>query len=200
LVLMAGLIFLDALFPYLDPEPDLSGDPVWSVAVPDPTTADLSSPEAYLAYHRRTRPDIARLWCEAIESDLLDKIAVQEDGSVESLHDDQLMNRIAEEIWPIRDPRYEMVATPMPAIVPDGDYHHGAPLDADDDLRRAADSHWRQVVRPWIRQRTATFRQSAPSAQIVEPDAPNHLSFIAKEDATAAAVKAFADTKTRDQA
>ena len=197
---VAGLILFDAVFPHLDPEPDLSGDPVWSVAVPDPTAADLASPRDFLAYHKRTRPDIARLWCEAVEADLLDKIAVQEDGRVKNLHDNDLMNRIAEEIWPVRDPQYEKVTAPMLAIVPDGNYHHGAPLDADEELRQAADVYWRRVVRPWIRQRTATFRRAAPLARIVEFDAPNHLIFIAREAETAAAVKSFTRTIIGDRA
>ena len=197
---VTGLIFLDALFPHLDPEPDLSGDPIWSVAPPDPTASDLASPEAFLAYHKRTRPDIARLWGEAIEADLLDKIAIQEDGRVESLHDDELMNRIALDIWPTRDPRYENVRAPMLAIVPGGDYHHGAPPDADEKLRQAADHFWREVVRPWIHQRTATFRRAAPSARIVEFDAPNHLIFIARESQTAAAIKSFTRATVHDQA
>lgn len=188
---VSGLIFLDALFPNLDPEPDLSGDPVWSIAPPDPTDDDLTSPEAFLAYHRRTRPDVARVWCEAVEADLLDKIAVQEDGRVQSLHDDELMNRIAAEIWPARDPQYEKVGIPMLAIVPGGDFHHGVPHDADDEQRRAADRYWREVVRPWIRQRTDTFRRAVPSARIVEFDAPNHLIFIAREAETAATIKSF---------
>jgi pimeloyl-ACP methyl ester carboxylesterase len=188
---VAGLIFLDALFPYLDPEPDLSGDPVWSISAPDLTAEDLASPEAYLDYHKRTRPDLARLWCDAIEADLLDKIAIRESGRVESLHDDELMDRIAVEIWPNRDPQYEKVKAPMLAIVPDGDYHHGLPPDTTGELRRTADRYWQDRVRPWIRQRTATFRISAPSARIVELDAPNHLIFIAKEDDTVVAIREF---------
>jgi pimeloyl-ACP methyl ester carboxylesterase len=172
---VAGLIFLDALFPHLDPEPNLGEDPVWSIPAPDLMAADLVSPEAYLAYHRRNRPDIARIWCEAIEADLLNKVAIQEDGGVQSLHDDELMARIAGEIWPVRDPQYEEVHVPMLAIVPDGDYHHGLAPDANDQQRQAADRYWQGTILPWIRQRTATFRESAPAAVVVELDAPNHL-------------------------
>jgi pimeloyl-ACP methyl ester carboxylesterase len=195
---VAGLIFLDALFPYLDTEPDFSDDPVWSLSIPEPTAADLMSSDAYLAYHRKNRPDLARIWCEAIEADLLDKIAVLDDGRVVSLHDDALMNRMAGEIWPDRDPQYENVRAPMLAIVPDGDYHHGLPLNASDQQRLVADGYWQARVRPWIRQRTAAFRLCAPSAQVIELDAPNHLIFIAEEDAVATAVKQFVETIAAD--
>jgi pimeloyl-ACP methyl ester carboxylesterase len=194
---VAGLVFLDALFPHLDPEPDFSDDPVWSIPPPEPTTADLASPQDYLAYHKRSRPDIARLWCPAIEADLLDKIAIQADGSVTILHDDALMNCIAGEIWPVRDPQYENVRAPMLAIVPDGDYHHGLPPNANQLQREAADRYWLEKIRPWIRHRTTLFRQCAPAAQIIELDAPNHLIFFAEEDQVAAAMKRFANTTLR---
>jgi pimeloyl-ACP methyl ester carboxylesterase len=62
-----ALVFLDAVFPRLEPEPVLSGDPVWSVVPPGgPKADDLVSREAYLAYYQRARPAWARIWCEAI--------------------------------------------------------------------------------------------------------------------------------------
>lgn len=38
-----GIVYLDALFPKLDPDPDLSDDPVWSVHPTGPTDDDLAS-------------------------------------------------------------------------------------------------------------------------------------------------------------
>jgi hypothetical protein len=87
----------------------------------------------------------------------------------------------------------------MLAIVPDGAYHHGLPLNASDQQRLVADGYWQARVRPWIRQRTAAFRLCAPSAQIIELDAPNHLIFIAEEDAVVTAVKQFVETIAADR-
>jgi pimeloyl-ACP methyl ester carboxylesterase len=187
-----AIVYLDALFPKLDPEPDLSGDPIWSV-VPTggPTADDLASREAYLAYYKRARPAWARIWCAAIEADLMDKVTVKDDGRLEYHHDDALMNRIYGAAWLSRNPEYDRIEAPMLAIVPDGSYHQGVPLDATDELRRAADQYWQETLLPWIRRRTEAFRQAAPTARVVELDSPYHHIFIAQEDETVRAIIDF---------
>ena len=187
-----AIVFLDALFPMLDPEPDLSGDPIWSV-VPtgEPTADDLASRQAYLTYYKRTRPDWARIWCEAIEADLMDKVRIMDDGRLENHHDDELMNSIYSSVWSSRNPEYEKVEAPMLAIVPDGDFHQGVPLDANDELKRAANMFWEGKLLPWIRQRTEAFRQAAPTAHVVEIVSPYHHIFIAEEEQTVKAINDF---------
>jgi pimeloyl-ACP methyl ester carboxylesterase len=187
-----GIIFLDALFPPLDPEPDLSSDPVWAVPPnAGPMEADLRSKEAYVAFIKYDWPSLAAIWNTAVEANFMEKAAVQEDGTLRYTHDDALMNAIIENVWLTRDPEYRQVAAPMLAVVPDGDFHQAVPTDADDDLRRAADAFWLETLRPWLRQRTAVFRQTSPSAQIVELDSPFHHIFIAEEEAVAAAIIDF---------
>ncbi len=187
-----AIVYLDALFPRLDPEPDLSGDPIWSVIPTEgPTAADLVSREAYLAYYKRARPAWARIWCEAMEADLMDKVTSKDDGRLEFHHDDELMNRIYREVWPFWNPDYPRVEAPMPAIVPDGDYHQAVPLDATEEFKLAANRYWDKKLLPWIRQRTAAFRQAAPAACIVELDSPYHHIFLAEEDRTLQAINDF---------
>ena len=60
----------------LEPAPDAAKDPVWTVLERTPSDADLASPEAYLAYHKRSRPDLASIWCEAIEADKLEDMTI----------------------------------------------------------------------------------------------------------------------------
>jgi pimeloyl-ACP methyl ester carboxylesterase len=189
-----AIVYLDALFPKLDPEPDLSGDPIWSV-IPTggPTADDLVSRQAYLAYYKRARPAWARIWCEAIEADLMDKVTIKDDDSLEFHHDDELMNRIYQAAWSSRNPEYDKVEAPMLAIVPDGNFHQGVPLDATDELRRAADRYWEEKLLPWIRQRTEAFRQAVPTARVVELNSPYHHIFIAREDETVKAINDFLD-------
>jgi hypothetical protein len=79
----------------------------------------------------------------------------------------------------------------MLAIVPDGGFHQGVPLDAADELRRAADQYWQEKLLPWIRQRTEIFRQAAPTVRVVELDSPYHHIFIAQEDETVRAIDDF---------
>jgi pimeloyl-ACP methyl ester carboxylesterase len=191
-----AVVYLDALFPKLDPEPDLSEDPVWSV-VPtgDPAPSDLASRGAYMAYYQRVRPAWARIWCKAIKADIMDRVTVNADGSLNYCHDDELMNHIYRTVWPYRNPEYGQVAAPALAIVPNGDYHPGVPLDAAYDLRQAADEYWRDVLLPWIRQRTETFRHAVPMARIVELDTPHHHLFIAREQDTVEAIEDFLDSQ-----
>lgn len=187
-----AIVFLDALFPSLDPEPDLSGDPIWSVIpMNGPTAADLVSREAYFAYYRRARPAWGRIWCEAIENDLMSKVTLRDDGSLEFHHDDELMKRIYSAAWPSRNPEYGKIEVPMLAIVPDGSFHQGVPLDATEDLRQAADQYWEERILPWIRQRTATFLQAAPTASVVKLDSPYHHIFLAEEEETARVINDF---------
>ena len=192
---VAAIVYLDALFPVLDPEPDLSGDPIWSV-VPrgGPTADDLVSRDAYLSYFKRARPAWAQIWCEAIEADLMDKATIQDNGHLEYHHNDGLMNNIYAQTWATRNPEYEGVKAPMLAIVPDGDFHPSVPQDAPDELRQAADQYWRHRLLPWIRQRTETFRRAVPSARVVELDSPHHHIFLAREEET---VKAILDFSAR---
>ncbi len=186
-----ALVYLDALFPKSVPDPDLAGDPVWAVLPAGPTADDLASREAYLAYYKRARPAWARLWCEAIEADVMDKVTIQDDGRLEFHHNDGLMNRIYQAAWFSRDFDYDKIEIPMLAIVPDGNPHPHVPLDATDELRQAADKYWEEKYLPWIRQRTAAFRQAAPKARVVELDSPHHHIFIAKEDETAQTISDF---------
>lgn len=192
---VGAIVYLDALFPRLDPEPDLSGDPVWSVLRTGPTAEDLASWEAYLAYCGRARPDWARIWCKAIEANLMDRVTIREDGRLGSHHDDELMKRVYQAAWPSRDPEYGKVEAPMLAIVPDGNFHPSVPLDATDELRKSADQYWREKLRPWIRRRTEVFRQAAQTARVIELDSPFHHIFIAKEDETVKAINDFLDVR-----
>jgi pimeloyl-ACP methyl ester carboxylesterase len=188
---VSAIVYLDALFPKLNPEHDLSGDPVWAVLPSRLSDQDLASRETYLAYHRRAWPAWSALWCEAIEADLLDKVIIRDDGQVENHHDDELMNSIYGAVLSTRNPEYGKVEAPMLAIVPDGSYHQSVPIDAADELRKAADEFWVRKTLPWIRQRTETFRQAVPAAQVITIDSPYHHIFLAEEDKVMKAITHF---------
>jgi pimeloyl-ACP methyl ester carboxylesterase len=187
-----ALIYLDALFPRLEREPDLSGDPVWSlIPTGGPTARDLVSRNAYLAFCRRARPAWDHIWSPAIEAELMNRVTIREDGRLMDHHDNELINSIYVGNWPNRDPDYGRVEAPMLAIVPDGGFHQAVPHVASEALRRGADRFWRARLLPWLRARTEAFRQAAPDARVVELESPYHHIFIAEEDATVAAIEDF---------
>jgi pimeloyl-ACP methyl ester carboxylesterase len=184
----AAIVYLDALFPKLDPEPDLSGDPIWSVLPTGaPTAKDLHSRESYLRYYRRRRPDWARIWHPAIEADLMDRVTISNDGHILFRHDDNLMNQILKTILPPY-PDYALINVPQLAVVPAGRFHASVPLDATVELRQEADQFWQEKILPWVQQRTAVFRRTAPDAKVVELDSPYHHIFIAEEKETSRAI------------
>jgi hypothetical protein len=118
---------------------------------------------------------------EAIESDVMEYIAVKDDGFVEDMRDNDLLNSIYLDIWS-QLPDYSEVDSPMLAIVPDGDFNPSTPLDASEELRMAADQFWMDTMLPWIRARTAAYQQEAPHARIINLDSPNHHIFIDRVD------------------
>lgn len=72
-----GLIYLDTTFDYTTAPPDEPDNPL--LAEPDPADADLASVAAAIAFFKRTN----RNWSAPLEADLLDKLDVQPDGSVQ---------------------------------------------------------------------------------------------------------------------
>lgn len=191
---VAAVVYLDALFPKLAHEPDFSDDPVWSaILAGGPQADDLVSREAYLVYYRRARPAWDKMWCEAIEADLMDKVSVRDDGRLDFHHDDGLMNCIYRTVWLSRNPEYGQVKAPMLAIVPDGQHHQAVPPDAEEELRSAADRYWIERRLPWIRQRTEVFCAAAPTASVVELDTPYHHVYIGVEEETVAAIHRFVE-------
>jgi pimeloyl-ACP methyl ester carboxylesterase len=187
-----AVVYLDAVFPRSVPVPDQTDDPIWTEIPTDVTPTDLTSLEAYLNYYRRYRPDLARIWNEAIQADVAEFLSIGPNSNVIDDRDNELLNGMYGVVWS-RLPDYDLGEVPALAVVPDGDYHPGRPLEASNELRRAADQYWLDRVRPWIRQRTEAFRAEAPAAQIVELDSPNHHIFIDKEDETVKAIDIFLD-------
>jgi pimeloyl-ACP methyl ester carboxylesterase len=185
-----AIVYLDAIYPKLDPEPDLSGDPLDALPQSDPTEADFASVEAYLAYWKRGRPDWAGIWGEAIEQDLLENVRIQADGRVEELTDFGLFGQIWKTIEP-QTPDYGAIQCPMLAIMPAGHHHPSVPLDASDELRKEADRYWKEKCLPSVRERIKAFRQVAPGCRVLELDSSNHRIFMSKEKETVQAIFDF---------
>ena len=175
------LVYLDAHFPRSAPIGDFSEDPSWTAIPTKPKPEDFNSLSAYIDYYKRFRPDLARIWGESVEADVMEYLAIMNDGSVVDKRPNDLFNRIYLDVWS-QLPDYSVVDSPMLAFVPDGDYNPGVPLDATNELQTAADHYWLDTIRPWIRARTAAFRHEAPNAKIVELDSPNHHIFIDRID------------------
>ena len=185
-----AIVCIDAIYRKMASEPDFSDDPTNALPFIKPTLDDFASLDAYFAYKKKARPDWARIWCKAIEDDLLEYVKISTDGRIEETIHDEFFGRIWKEITP-HYPDYSMVKCPILAITPVGDYHPNVPLDASDDIQMAANKFWQERVVPFIQEEIKTFRQSTPAVRTVELDSPNHRVFLAKEDETVQAISDF---------
>lgn len=188
-----AIIFMDAIYPKLDSMPDFSDDPTNTLPSIEATSDDFSSLDRYFAYKRKARSDWARIWCQAIEEDLLEGVKISDNGHVEETQDVKFFSRIWNELQSSY-PEYEKVKCPMLAITPVGRYHPHVPLDGSDEIQKAADSYWQERVLPFMQETIRSFRQSTPSVHIIELDTPNHRVFLAKEDETVHAIFDFLST------
>ena len=95
-----------------------------------PAAADLVSRQAYLAYYRRARPDLAGIWCEAIEANLLADMTIEDDRPALDRHGAEVTGHMFRSLGQHRDPDYGKVTAPMLALVPGGRPHPFTPPDA----------------------------------------------------------------------
>ncbi len=187
-----ALIYLDALDVTLEPAPKPADNPALAALATTPLEEDLESPAAYLAYHRR-RPDLASVWCEAIEADKLEDMTI--DG-VRDPHAARARQRVVgpklfEGLGPHRTPDYAAVQAPMLAVVPMGRSNPFLAEAASEQLREAANRYWVDRFLPRVQRRTQRFRDAVPGARVVELDTSNHSVFIAREDETVRAIFEF---------
>jgi pimeloyl-ACP methyl ester carboxylesterase len=182
-----AVIYLDAVNVLLEPAPDLSADPVMSTLEKEPSAADVVSVDAYLGFIKRSRPDLASIWCEAVEADRRDYIAgLSRHGAGAAI-----VAKMEAGLGAQHDPAYGDVAAPALALVLGGTTHPFLPSDAPERLRRGGNAYYVEHWVPRIQRRTDLFRQAAPHAQIIKLDTSNHTIFVAKEDETVAAMRDF---------
>jgi pimeloyl-ACP methyl ester carboxylesterase len=175
-----AVVYLDAVHVLLEPELDATADPVLNALQAQPTSEDMASIEAYLAFIKRSRPDLAGIWCEAVEADRVEyvKSLVRYGPATE------IVKKMHEGLGSHRYPAYGDVNAPALALVLGGHEHPFLPPDASEELRQAGNTYYEQSFVPRIRQRTQLFRDAVPDARVIELNTSNHTLFIAEEDAT----------------
>ncbi len=175
----------------LEPAPEPNADPVLSSLDMAPEPDDLESSRAYLDFLRRTRADLASIWCDAIEADRLEDLTMEGGHVIMDGHGAKVTAEMFAGLDEHRNPAYGRVAVPQLALVLAGREHPFLPSDATDELRMRANEYYVTRFRPWLERRTNLFRSAAPNARVVEMDTSNHTLFIAKEDETVAAIFEF---------
>lgn len=184
-------VYLDALHVFLEPTPDPANDPAIAALDMVPRPDDLTSVETYLAFLKRSRPDIAAVWCEAVEADRLEDLTIEDGRPVIDGHGGVIGGKMRAGLGEHADPAYGDVAAPALALVLSGRTNPFLPPDAPEELVHAANAYYVEKVRPWLQRRTDLFREAVPDARVVELDTSNHTLFVAKEYETVNAMLDF---------
>jgi pimeloyl-ACP methyl ester carboxylesterase len=184
------IVYLDAAYDrqahaaFFGREPDTGTPPM--------TAADHASPEAYLAYQRRARADLAQAWGPPVERDYLASLERQGDGSVRWRHP---FARYFEmfRASAAAAPEYAGVQAPSLAVYAQrlrtsSTQQLGA--DAPPARRDSVAAFEREVIGPWVDASIAQFRAAGRERCVVQMDAIHHL-FLQRERETAALVRDF---------
>jgi pimeloyl-ACP methyl ester carboxylesterase len=189
---LAAAIYLDGVHVLLEPRPDPAQDPALAVLETQPRPADVLSEDAYIAFIKRARPDLAGIWCDAIEADQREYTrSLVRYGPARAI-----AAKMDEGLGPHRMPDYAAVRVPQLAFVLGGTTHPFLAGNASAELRRAANTYYIEHFRPWLQRRTDLFRQSVPGATVIELDTSNHTIFIARERETITAISDFVGSES----
>lgn len=188
---VAAIVYMDALHVLLEPTPDSTNDTALNALERTPNPNDLISSDVYMEYVKRSRPDLASIWCHAIEANRLEDLIMDGDRVVIDGHAAKISAQVFGSLGTHRDPAYGEVAAPALAIVLGGTTNPYLVPGASAELVRSANTYYVEEFRPWLERRLDLFREAAPGARIVELDTSNHMLFVAKEDETVEAISAF---------
>ena len=188
---VTAAVYLDALHVFLEPTPDPTNDPAIAALDMIPKRADLVSIETYLTFLKRSRPDIAAVWCEAVEADRLTDLTIVDGRPVIDGHGGVVGEKMRAGLGQHANPAYGDVAAPALALVLGGRNNPFLPPNAPAELERTANAYYVETFLPWVQRRTGLFREAVPDARVIELDTSNHTIFVAKEDETVEAILDF---------
>jgi pimeloyl-ACP methyl ester carboxylesterase len=165
------LVYLDAAYDRSTQGPVFEQDPMEQ---PAPTPADRASAEAYLAYTRRTRLDLARYWTAPVVADITENLAAQADGTVRWRTPGSVFGAIIGGVSTAA-PEYDRVRAPALAIYAVENEDYLLPVDATPERRAAHARYQAEVLEVWRRQSIEQFRSGVRNGRVVEMDAGHHL-------------------------
>jgi pimeloyl-ACP methyl ester carboxylesterase len=180
------LVYLDAAYDRSTQGPVTTAD---VLRRPPPEDSDRASVDAYLAYVRRTRPDLARSWSGAVERDLRASLTVLPGGTVRPRPPADILSRIAVAAR-AAPPEYDRVRAPALAVYAMEDPSFMLPDSATDRQREAFARFTHDYAFPWRRQSVEQFRAEMADGRVVEMDAGPDL-FLQRRDEVAALVRGF---------
>lgn len=179
---------------YVDAAYDRSAQQRYDAIVEPPsfaprmTGADRASVDAYLAYQRSARPDLARFWGSAVERDYRASLTRDSLGAVRWRHPFarygemlQGASQAPPEYATVRAPALALYATVSSLIVPD---------TATAAQRAQAARFERENAAPWISASVAQFRAGMRDGRVQRIAGFHHL-FLDRPDETLRAIVSF---------
>ena len=183
---------------YVDAAYDRALQQRYDAAVPPPelgpemTPADRRSVDAYLAYQRRARLDLARRWSAAVERDFRASLVADSLGRVRWRHPfaryGEMIadaSRGAPEYAMVRAPALALYATVSQAILPAG---------ASAEQRAAVARFERENNARWIAESVAQFRSGVRTGRVERIDGVHHLFLDRPEETLRAIVRFLRDS------
>jgi pimeloyl-ACP methyl ester carboxylesterase len=155
---------------------------------PEMTSADRASIDAYLAYQRRARLDLARFWGPAVERDFRASVELDSLGRVGWRHPlaryGEMIggaSRAAPDYGLVRAPALALYATVSQTI---------APPDASPEQREQIARFERENHGPWTAESIAQFRAGVRGGRVERINGVHHL-FLDRPDETLRLIVGF---------
>lgn len=183
---VGALVYLDAAYDWSAEGPVDDGDPIQ----PGPPTAgDQSSVPAFLAYVRRTRPDLVRYWGPPVQHDLEASIGLGPDGKAGWRTPGGVFGALLSATSQA-PPDYRRVRAPALAIYSAEDESYRLPADATPELRARQQAFMQGPLATWRRLSSDQLRAGISGGEIVEMNAGHHL-FLHRPGETLTLVERF---------
>ncbi len=136
-----AIVYMDALHVLLEPTPDSTNDTALNVLERTPNPEDLVSSAVYMEYVKRSRPDLASIWCQAIEANRLEDLIMDGDRVVMDGHAAKITALMFDSLGIHRNPAYGEVEAPTLAVVLGGTTNPYLVPDASAELVRSANTY-----------------------------------------------------------
>lgn len=189
---VTALVYLDAAYDRSTQMASIEADPI----SPDPpSTADRASAASFIAYVRRTRPDLARYWTSAVERDLRASVAARPEGGAGYRTTGQIFGQLISGAS-ASPPDYTKIQAPALAIYSVEDEDFRLPPNASPQLQAALNAFEGGPLAAWRNGSIDQFKAQMGKGTVVELDAGHHL-FLHRPTETLQLVRSFLANQAR---
>lgn len=181
---VAALVYLDAAYDRAH-QKTMPEEPNY---LPKMAAADKASAQAFLAYVRRTRPDLRRYWSEAVERDLRASVGLRADGSYGWKIGPIYMEYL--KAASVAPPKYDKITAPALAIYSVEDESYRAPPGSTVAQKAAVVAYAEGPIRLWREKSLDQFAAGPGVREVAQIDGGHHL-FLHRPEETLWRIEGF---------